>query len=101
MFIQAAKVILYTKRSKSFDLDNEMIAAAHLGNPRAHSCYKTNKPRVMNRWYNGILQGCTNVGGAVVSHSLTSAQCTLCVCAFMAVLSIMETGVLDATRQGD
>lgn len=54
----------------------------------------------MNRWYNGILQGCTNVGGAVVSHSL-AAQCTLCVCAFMAVLSIMVTGVLNATRQGD
>lgn len=45
----------------------------------------------MNRWYKEILQSSTNVGGAAVSHSLTLAQCTLCVCAFMAVLSIMET----------
>lgn len=56
-----------------------------------HSHCDENKPGVMDRWYNGILQGWTNVGGAAVSHSLTSGQCTLCVCAFMAVLSIMET----------
>lgn len=54
-------------------------------------CCNSNRTRVMSRWYNEILQGCSNVGGAAVSNSLTSAQCALCVCAFMAVLSIMDT----------
>lgn len=56
-----------------------------------NSTYNSTAPKVMNRWYNGIPRGCTDVGGAAVSHSLTLAQCALCVRAFMAVPSIMAT----------
>lgn len=51
----------------------------------------TNKPRVTNRWSNKIAQGRSEVGGTAVSHSLTWAQCTLCVCAFTAGPSVMES----------
>lgn len=56
-----------------------------------HSHRNTNKPRVTNRWYNKIPQGRSEVGGTAVSHSLTSAQCTLCVSAFMAGPFVVES----------
>lgn len=57
---------------------------------RTHSQQNTNKPRFTNRWYKKIPQGHSEVGGTAVSHSLTSAQCSLCVCAFTAGPSVME-----------